>query len=115
MTETYTFCTRLGASGDVKQRVWENELGDGYTQSGGTGINSRSEEWSHQAVGSLGDGQELRMIRDFLDRHEGYRSFFWTPPGGKPGRYKVNGYKLDPLGAGQYKISFTMKQAFTPY
>lgn len=24
-------------------------------------------------------------------------------------------YKLDPLGAGQTKISFTMKQAFTPY
>ncbi|MDZ5601742.1 phage tail protein [Pseudomonas sp. RP23018S] len=115
MAETYTFATRLGASGEVKQRVWENEFGDGYAQSGGTGINTKSEEWSHQASGRLEAGQELRLIRDFLDRHQGFKSFNWTPPGGVPGRYKANGYKLDPLGAGLYRLSFTMKQTFTPY
>lgn len=114
MAETYTFCTRVGASGDVKQRVWENDFGDGYSQSGGIGINGKSEEWTHQATGSLDPGQELRLLRDFLDRHEGYKTFLWTSPSGVYGRFKVNGYKLDPLGAGQMKISFTMKQAFTP-
>ncbi|MHA6196823.1 phage tail protein [Pseudomonas wadenswilerensis] len=115
MTRTFSFATRLGASGEVRQRVWENDFGDGYVQSGGTGINTRSQEWSHQAVGSLDAGQEVCQIRDFLDEHEGYRSFLWTPPGGVAGRYKVNGYKLDPQGAGLFKISFTMKQVFTPY
>lgn len=115
MAEKFGFCTRVGAAGEIKQRVWENDFGDGFTQSGGTGINGKSEEWTHQATGSLEAGQELRQIRDFLDDHEGYKSFPWTPPGGAPGRYKVNGYKLDPLGAGLFKISFTMKQTFTPY
>ena len=54
-------------------------------------------------------------MRDFLDRHEGYKSFLWTSPAGTYGRWKVNGYKLDPQGAGLFKISFTMKQAFPPY
>lgn len=115
MAETFGFCTRVGASGDIKQRVWVNEFGDGYAQSGGTGINTKSQEWTHQAVGSLEAGQELLQMRDFLDRHEGWRSFLWTPPGGSQGRYKVNGYKLDPQGAGLFKISFIMKQVFTPY
>lgn len=115
MAETYGFSTRVGASGDIKQRAWENDFGDGYIQSGGTGINGNSQEWSHQLVGSLEEGQELHLVRDFLDRHEGYRSFLWTPPGGTQGRYKVNGYKLDPQGAGLFRISFTMKQVFTPY
>lgn len=115
MTETFSFCTRVGASGDIKQRTWENEFGDGLVQAGGTGINGKSQEWTHQAVGSLDAGQELRLIRDFLDRHEGYKSFFWIPPGGDQGRYKSQGYKLDPLGAGQFRLSFTMKQVFTPY
>lgn len=115
MAETFNFCTRVGASGEIKQRVWENDFGDGYTQSGGTGINNKSEEWTHQAVGSLEAGQELRQMRDFLDRHEGYKSFLWTSPNGTYGRFKVNGYKLDPLGAGQLKITFLMKQVFTPY
>lgn len=115
MAETFSFCTRVGASGDIKQRTWENDFGDGYTQSGGTGINGKSQEWTHQALGSLEEGQELRLMRDFLDSHEGYRSFLWTPPGGAEGRYRVNGYKLDPQGGGLYRISFTMKQTFTPY
>ena len=115
MTETFGFCTRVGAAGEVKQRTWENEFGDGYEQAGGTGINGRSEEWTHQAVGSLEGGQELRLMCDFLDRHEGYKPFLWTSPSGMHGRWKVNGYKLDPQGAGLFKISFTMKQTFTPY
>lgn len=115
MTETFSFCTRVGASGDIKQRTWGNDFGDGYVQSGGTGINGKSQEWSHQAIGSIEDGEELRLMRDFLDRHEGYKSFFWMPPGGTQGRYKVNGYRLEPIGAKIFKISFTMKQVFTPY
>lgn len=115
MSETFSFGTRVGASGEVKQRIWTNEFGDGYAQAGGTGINTQSQEWAHQAVGSLESGKELRQMRDFLDRHEGYKSFLWTPPGGAPGRYRVNGYKLDPKGAGIFSISFTMKQVFTPY
>ena len=115
MAEIFGFCARVGAAGEIKQRIWENDFGDGYTQSGGTGINGRSEEWTYQATGRLDAGEELRQMRDFLDRHEGYKSFLWTSPAGTYGRWKVNGYKLDPQGAGLFKISFTMKQAFPPY
>ncbi|WP_410963171.1 phage tail protein [Salmonella sp. SAL04292] len=49
-----------------------------------------------------------------MDRHEGYRSFLWTPPGGVQGRYRCNGYKLRPLGAGLHELSFTFVQVFYP-
>jgi phage-related protein len=114
MTETFSYCTRVGASGDIAQRVWANDFGDGYSQSGGTGINTKSQSWDLSLSGMLVPGDDLQAVADFLDRHEGYKSFFWTPPGGAQGRYKANGYKLATLGAGMNKLSVTFKQTFTP-
>lgn len=115
MAETFDFNVEAGADGEVNQRTWDNDFGDGYIQSGGTGINTKSQSWSVSHTGQLLPGEEIFLIRDFLDRHEGYRSFFWVPPGGQQGRYKVNGYKLKALGVELHSISFTMKQVFTPY
>ena len=53
-------------------------------------------------------------VRDFIDRHEGYKAFIWTPPGGVQGRYRCKGYKSKPLGAGLWTLSFTFKQTYTP-
>lgn len=114
MTETFNFDIRLGATGDIDQRTWENDFGDGYTQAGGTGINTRSGNWDVSKTGYLAEGSELRSVRDFLDRHEGYKTFYWTPPGGVAGRYRAKGYKIITYGAGLFGLSVTFKQAHAP-
>lgn len=114
MAETFTYCTRVGATGDIMQRAWENEFGDGYIQAGGIGINTKSQSWDISVVGRMAPGDDLLNIRDFLDRHEGYKSFLWTPPGGTQGRYSANGYKLNAAGAGIITLSATFKQVYRP-
>lgn len=114
MAETFGFDIQVGASGDVAQRTWSNDFGDGYSQSGGLGINNKSQAWDVSVTGKFGDGQKLQLVRDFLDRQEGYKSFLWTPPGGTQGRYRANGYKLSTLGGGLYALATTFMQVFTP-
>ncbi|KPY70296.1 phage tail protein [Pseudomonas syringae] len=114
MAETFDFDVQVGASGDVSQRTWENDFGDGYSQSGGVGINNRTEAWDVTVTGRYGPGQKLQQVRDFLDRHEGYKSFIWTPPGGVQGFYKAKGYKPNTLGGGLHSISANFKQTSKP-
>ncbi|WP_439895414.1 phage tail protein [Pseudomonas syringae] len=114
MAETFGFDIQVGASGDVSQRTWSNDFGDGYSQSGGLGINNKSQAWDVSVTGKFGDGQKLQQVRDFLDRQEGYKSFLWTPPGGAQGRYRANGYKLSTLGGGLHTLSANFKQVFNP-
>lgn len=114
MVETFSYCVQLGGDGEIDQRTWENDFGDGYTQAGGIGINTKSETWNLTHSGVMAAGEELPMVRDFIDRHEGYKAFIWTPPGGAPGRYRCKGYKSKPLGAGLWTLSFTFKQTYAP-
>ena len=46
MAEVFIYDVQLGADGDVSQRTWENEFGDGYVQSGGIGINTKRDRKS---------------------------------------------------------------------
>jgi phage-related protein len=46
MVETFSYCVQLGADGEIEQRTWENEFGDGLVQAGGIGINTKSENWN---------------------------------------------------------------------
>ena len=114
MTETFSFDVRVGAAGDIEQRTWENDFGDGYTQAGGTGINTKSDSWDVSKVGYLTEGSELREVRDFIDRHQGFKSFLWTPPGSPQGLYRAKGYKLGTQGAGLFSLSVTFKQVYMP-
>ena len=112
--ETFTYQVIVGTTGEVKQRVWENSFGDGYVQSGGTGINGRSEEWSIVIIGKLLAGETLAGVRDFLDRHEGYKPFIWTSPSGIEGNWRATGYSLDPMGANIFRLNTIFKQSFAP-
>lgn len=114
MAELFTYCTRVGASGSIGQRTWENDFGDGYTQAGGVGINTKFQSWDHSITGRDVVGDDLKGVKDFLDRHEGYKSFLWTPPGGPQGRYSANGYKLTAGGAGLLTLTVTFKQVYRP-
>jgi phage-related protein len=114
MAETFSYCTRVGATGDISQRTWENEFGDGYTQAGGIGINTKSQSWDISVTGQMREGDDLKGVRDFLDRHEGYKSFIWSAPGAGAGRYRATGYKLNAAGAGMFTLSVTFKQVYNP-
>ncbi|WP_085696271.1 phage tail protein [Pseudomonas sp. B26(2017)] len=117
--DTFTWCVRVGSSGTITQRTWSNDFGDGYSQAGGIGINTKSESWDISAVGRLKTattaGDQLQEIRDFLDAQEGYKSFLWTPPGGDQGYYRApDGYKIDTQGVGIYTLTATFNQVFNP-
>ncbi|MDI2594116.1 phage tail protein [Pseudomonas sp. 681] len=114
MAETFNYCAQIGADGEVEQSTWENDFGDGYTQAGGIGINTKRQTWNMTFTGPLAPGADLKGIWEFLDRHEGYKSFLWTPPGGVQGRYRCTGYKPRPLGASLYTLTFVFKQVFNP-
>jgi len=114
MAETFSFDVEAGADGDVSQRTWENEFGDGLVQAGGIGINTKSQSWSLVHTGVDEPGDELPELIAFLDRHEGYKSFRYSPPGEPEGWYRANGYQKKALGMGIYTVTFTVKQAFKP-
>lgn len=112
--EEFTYDVQLGTTGDITQRTWRNDFGDGYVQAGGTGINGRAESWSVTLVGRLTSGAELAKVRAFLDRHEGYRSFLWRSPSGVSGQWRSTGYVLNPRGAGVFTLTTTFEQSFRP-
>ncbi len=114
MAETFNFDVEAGAVGDVSQRTWQNEFGDGFVQTGGVGINTKSQTWDLVHTGVDAEGEELPELLAFLDRHEGYKSFRYSPPGEAEGWYRASGYKKKALGFDIYTVTFTVKQAFKP-
>lgn len=111
MTETFKFSVSSQTEGTINQKVQTSDFGDGYSQSTSIGINNQSEEWN---VNFKGKASYINQIRDFLDRHEGSKSFYWTPPDGKQGRYRSTNYKINPLGGNVYELTSTFAQTFEP-
>lgn len=106
--ETFTFCPRIDPVGQITQRSIVAQFGDGYAQRAADGINGKSENWPLEFVGSE---DYIRPIRDFLDRHQGYKSFLWTPPLGEPQHFVTpEGYSLRAMGGGAYSLSVTFVQ-----
>ena len=109
--ETFTWGARVGDQGDVSFSVSSASFGDGYEQSAGNGLNTKSDSWPYTYIGPM---SEIRPITDFLDAHGGSRSFLWTPPFGVQGRYKCAGYSKTPQGGPLVKLTATFKQTFAP-
>lgn len=112
--ETFDFPILVGASGEVRQAVLENRFGDGYVQRIGVGLNNQSQQWSVSVTGTFGQRNDIAPVRAFLDRHQGWRSFLWTPPGGEQGLYIANGYRTRAQGNGVFTLSWTFEQSFHP-
>lgn len=91
-----------GATARVNFRVRKVQYGDGYSQRTPDGLNHRLETWPLTFEGGL---SLIGPIKDFIDRHEGARSFNWTPPAGKPGVYVVENYSFVSIGSGLYSVS----------
>ncbi|MDD1966942.1 phage tail protein [Pseudomonas putida] len=109
--ETFTWCPRLGASSTPEYRTRSSKFGNGYEQVVGDGPNNKVEVWS---VSFVGDEETAREIRAFLDRHAGFKSFFWTPPLGEMGFYRASAPSVSPNGAGFYTLTSTFTQSFLP-
>lgn len=111
-TETFTWLRQAGASGTIKNRVTTAQFGDGYKQSITVGLNSETQSWPLSFEGSL---TEMRAIYDFLKRHKGSKSFYWTPPTSDVPLY-FNAAELTfvSVGGGVYQVNVTFEQVFYP-
>jgi phage-related protein len=108
--ETFTYLRQAGATGTIDYRVRELQFGDGYMQSVADGINNKTQTWPLSFEGGMTD---IQPIIDFLDRHKGYKSFFWTPPGtSTPLLFRATKASLTSKGAGVYGLSVEFKQVF---
>lgn len=113
-TETFDWDLLVGASGQVDQRVEENNFGDGYTQAFGSGINNESQAWNVSVTGQLEGHKGIKPIQDFLARHAGWKSFKWRPPGGVEGYFRAVGRNLLTHGGSVFTLSWKMQQVFKP-
>ena len=109
--ETFTWCARINAQGDSTFSTRKIQFGDGYTQTAGNGLNPRSQSWDLTFTGTE---TFIREIKNFLDSHQGWRSFVWKPPLEDSGLYRCEEYQPTALGAGLYELTATFVQSYRP-
>lgn len=110
--ETFTWKPNSGVGGPIKFRTLSAQLGEGYEQTAGDGINVKSGSWPLTFTGKKAD---IDAIRKFLDRHAGWKSFYWREPFGEQILVKTpDGYTPKDLGADVYTLTVTFKQSFQP-
>ncbi len=102
---------QIGASGTVEFNVKELRFGEGYVGSFGEGINNKRNVWP---LTFHGTEEEIMPIKEFFDDHKGYISFYWTPPLGVQGLYRVKSYMPTADGAGNYRLTATLEEYFAP-
>ncbi|MDH2051137.1 phage tail protein [Achromobacter marplatensis] len=101
--ETFNWNYRKNPRGQITHRTLKAQFGDGYAQEAEDGINSRVESWPLEFFGRE---DEVRPIKEFLDRHKGWKRFYWTPPLSARGTFKTTGeYQVVPLGGGWFTLS----------
>lgn len=109
--ETFTWVPDDEAQADGTLRTRTAQLGDGYAQVVGDGINGEQQSWSLTLGGVA---EEVEPALAFIRRHAGYRSFLWTPPGGGLGFYRCKSYRQQRRPGGLLILSLTFDQAFHP-
>lgn len=107
--ETFNFKLTTDSSGDIDHKVNETSFGDGYVQASAVGINNKIATW---AITAIGKSSYTRPIMNFIDRHQGFKSFYWTPPEGEQGRYRVTKYKLQNIGGNNFRVTATFSQGY---
>lgn len=110
MTDTFSTPPLLQPAGQVTLRTRKAQFGDGYVQDVQDGINSKVSTWP---LSWMGPAAAMKTITDFFDSHIAV-SFFWTPPGGVEGLYKVRSYTETPQGNGVTLVAATFEENFQP-
>lgn len=108
--KTFHFSPRVGAAGDIEPVVRSVQLGDGYKQTIGDGINSEEESWPLTFVGRW---DYIKPIIDFLKDHKGYRSFKWRNPIFQLGLYQAGKYTVTAAGA-YFTLTVTFTRSYHP-
>lgn len=109
---TFTWSPSIGVEGTTHYRVRTVQFGDGYSQAVPDGIRNVVDSWPLRFVG---DAQEIKAIRAFLDSTRGSESFFWTPPLRTRALFRVDvqqGVQIRALGGELYALSVTFKEIF---
>ncbi|MGE1734216.1 phage tail protein [Enterobacter hormaechei] len=65
----------------------------------GDGINPATPQWS---VSFTGDEAYIQAIKNFLNRHTGWKSFIWKPPLEPSGLWRAESFQISTHG--QQKI-----------
>src|SRR5450830_1187494 len=107
-TETFTWRANSGVNGPIKFRVLSAQMGDGYEQTASDGINAKSGSWP---LTFTGNKALISQIKAFLDRHAGWKAFYWREPFGELILVKTpDGYAPKDVGADVYTLTVTFKQ-----
>ena len=110
MVKTFTWQVERDIDPTIKYRAVEIQFGDGYKQTTADGINIKDESYAFKVHAYE---TEAKVIMAFFDEHQGWKSFFWTPPLGTIGLYKCTDPKPSPQGGGLYAISGTFVKSFS--
>ncbi|HHA1715902.1 phage tail protein [Enterobacter kobei] len=109
--ETFTWCPKVASQVDTSFRTRKVQFGDGYAQVAGDGINPVTQQWS---VSFTGDEAYIQAIKNFLNRHSGFKSFIWKPPLESSGLWRAESFQISTLGNKKYTLSSTFTQAYHP-
>lgn len=110
MAETFNMPVKVGASGEVTQNVTTVQYGDGYKTKVANGMNGETSKWT---VSKTGTKEDLQPFIDFLSRHKGAISFYWTPPLESKGLFTAEGWKSATHGAGVYTLTTTFERVYS--
>ncbi|UAN43834.1 phage tail protein [Serratia sp. JSRIV001] len=110
--DTFTWRIQGQPEGSYAQRVRTAQFGDGYKQVAGNGLNIETQTWP---LSFTGQKAQMLPLLEFARSHT-TKSFFWTPPYGVKGLYRVvaDSIKATPVGGSVMTVSATFEQAFAP-
>lgn len=110
MAQTFKWKVERDLDPTIKYRVVETQFGDGYKQTSADGINVKDETYAFK-VHEYKD--KAKEIMDFFDAHQGWKSFFWTPPLGKLSLFTCVDPKPVEQGGGLYTITGTFVKSYS--
>lgn len=109
--EVFGWCPSISTTSIPEYRNRSSKFGSGYEQVVGDGPNNRLDSWPLTFV--VREVVALQ-IKEFLDRHAGHKSFFWTPPLGELSFFRGTAPSITPNGAGMFTLTTTFTQSFLP-
>lgn len=110
MAKTFTWRVEREIDPTIEYRVNTAQFGDGYKQTSTEGVNTKNEQY---AIKVHGNEATAKQIMAFFDEHQGFKSFFWTPPLGKLSLFTCVDPKPVPQGGGLYTITGTFVKSFS--
>jgi len=118
MYQVFEWSPLIEISGSSEFRVLSAQFGDGYAQEAGDGINNKQSSYSLRFKGKY---IEIADIIYFLDQHQGYIPFYFTPKD-RPDEallFTCKGYSKTNISDngqnnGIWSLSCTFNQRFEP-